>query len=155
MTPGQVPPRPELNKPYPPGTVNPALAAMLKPLGPQWTHYRLKGSQIDFVESTGQPTFLGNSVTEQSFVPGSSCITCHIRGSVAQNGQTPYPQVAGLDPEGQSYHGSPNPAWFVFGETARRYALPLDFLWGMAFRSAPGCKSGPSGSTCPQQCNLQ
>jgi hypothetical protein len=156
VTPGQVPPRPALNQTYPPGTLNPALLAMLKPLGAQWTHYRLKGSQVDFVNSAGQPTLLGNSVTEQGFVPGSSCVTCHNRSTVDQSGTTPYPQVAGLDPESQSYHGSPNPAWYLFGETARRYALPLDFLWGMAFRSSPGCQTGPQGSnTCPQGCNLQ
>lgn len=153
VTPGQVAPRPVLNQPYPPGAPNPALLAMLKPLGPQWTHYRLKGSQVDFVSPEGRPTFLGNSVTEQSFVPGSSCITCHSRGTVTQSGTTPYPGVAGLDPEGQSYHGSPNPAWFVFGDTARRYALSLDFLWGMAFRAAPGCQGPPS--TCPQNCSQQ
>jgi hypothetical protein len=152
VTPGQVPPRPVLNQPYPPGTLTPGALAVLKPIGAQWTHYRLKGSQTDFVSSQGQPTFLGNSVTEQGFVPGSSCVTCHDRSTVDQSGTNPYPQVAGLDPEFQSYHGSPNPTWYVFGDPARRYALPLDFLWGMAFRSAPGCKSG---GTCPQQCNLQ
>ncbi|MBW8877158.1 MAG: hypothetical protein JF614_19510 [Acidobacteria bacterium] len=154
VTPGQVPPRPILNQTYPPGTLNPALVAMLKPIGAQWTHYRLKGSQVDFVNSSGQPTFLGNSVTEQGFVPGASCITCHDRGTVAQSGSNPYPTVAGLDPEFQSYHGSPRPDWYFFGEQARRYALPLDFLWGMAFRSYPGCAQA-TPKTCAQACNLQ
>ena len=51
--PGQVPPRPALNQTYPPGTLNPALLAMLKPLGAQAESLyalfeRLGGGQKDF-----------------------------------------------------------------------------------------------------------
>ncbi|HTQ79483.1 MAG TPA: hypothetical protein VMM92_05780 [Thermoanaerobaculia bacterium] len=154
VTPGQVEPRSELGKPYAPGTLNPELVAMLKPLGAQWTHYRLKGSQVDFVTQEGQHTFLGNSVTEDGFVAGSSCMTCHSRGTVNQSGVNPYPTVAGLDPDFQSHNGPPHTDWFFFGATARRYALPMDFLWGMAFRAAPGCSQG-NNNTCPSSCNLQ
>jgi hypothetical protein len=157
VTPGQVPPNPNLGKAYPVGTLTPELVALLKPLGPQWMHYRLKGSQVDFITSEGQHTFLGNSVTEEGFVSGSSCITCHSRGTVTQNGVTAYPIVAGLSPDFQSHNGSPETGWYFFGATPRRYALPMDFLWGMAFRASPGCSQGQGSeaNTCPQSCNLQ
>lgn len=47
-----------------------------------WENYRLKGTQLDFLDG-GEPTHLGNSVTESGFVPTSSCITCHSRATLS------------------------------------------------------------------------
>ncbi|HVJ63262.1 MAG TPA: hypothetical protein VM555_11195, partial [Tahibacter sp.] len=51
-----------------------------------WLSYRLKGAQVDFTDSTGVPTLLGNSVTEGGFMQTSSCITCHARAGTNAGG---------------------------------------------------------------------
>jgi hypothetical protein len=153
----------DLAKPYPDSTrISPALAALFAKAGigagkginrtgrpdvadAAWRSYRLKGTQVDFVTSTGVPTRLGNSVTEAGFVNSASCITCHSRAAV--NGQgvpafaifTDQMSDAGL---GQSVNGAPNPAWFsvnaFFGrngqqESPRVLAVQTDFVWGFRF----------------------
>jgi hypothetical protein len=57
-----------------------------------WQNYRLRGTQVDFVTSTGRPTLLGNTQIEGTFQASSSCITCHSRASIGQkpaSGQRP------------------------------------------------------------------
>jgi hypothetical protein len=54
--------------------------------GQQFNNYRLKGTQINFIDSTGNPTLLGNSITEQNAVFGSSCITCHAQARIDASG---------------------------------------------------------------------
>jgi hypothetical protein len=54
--------------------------------GEQFKNYRLKGTQINFIDSTGNPTLLGNSITEQNAVFGSSCITCHAQARIDASG---------------------------------------------------------------------
>jgi hypothetical protein len=54
--------------------------------GEQFKNYRLKGTQINFIDSTGNPTLLGNSITEQNAVFGSSCITCHAQARIDDSG---------------------------------------------------------------------
>lgn len=50
--------------------------------GTRWENYRLRGTQIDFVDSTGSPTLLANSQIEEEFQTSSSCITCHAMASI-------------------------------------------------------------------------
>lgn len=110
-----------------------------------WRSYRLKGTQVDFVTSTGVPTRLGNSVTEAGFVNSASCITCHSRAAVTREGVpafaifTDQMSDAGL---AQSVNGAPNPAWFsvnaFFGRNAQQeaphvLAVQTDFVWGFRF----------------------
>ena len=120
------------------GEVSSALLAMFRAagLGPQWQYYRLDGAQTDFTDSTGIPTLLGNSITEDGFVATSSCMTCHARSTI---GPTPAGQRANrlsvFDPNnpGQSNNGAPNPTWFYTDPTkpATRKYLQLDFLWSL------------------------
>lgn len=57
-----------------------------------WSHYRLRGTQIAFLDSEGNPTLLGNPFIEGAVKDSSgnsnvnylltSCITCHSRATV-------------------------------------------------------------------------
>jgi hypothetical protein len=129
-------------------------------LPPLWENYCLKGSQVDFATATGIPIRLGNSVIESagpplqsqpqdSFVPTSSCMTCHARASVNSAGRRVTsagfidPQVPALCPGNQaacSPNGSPNPAWLWNNPgqpNQTMTALQTDFIWSVA-RSAIG-----------------
>ncbi|QBQ56101.1 hypothetical protein [Nitrosococcus wardiae] len=127
-----------------------------------WRNYRLKGSQVDFVDSTGRSNLLGNSITEAGFMDGSSCITCHARAGIKV---TPMPKDKTLAcSESQSVlngkycytffglgvfennlsefgyarsaHGIPNPDWYYANATPPALnILPVDFIWGFLFAS--------------------
>jgi hypothetical protein len=64
-------------------------------LAQEWTNYRLDGVQVDFLDSTGKPTKLGNSIIEgdnagtPAIMNVSSCITCHDLSTLAAKGQQP------------------------------------------------------------------
>ena len=101
-----------------------------------WLSYRLKGSQVEFTDSYGRPTLLGNSVTEGGFVNSSSCITCHARANTGASG--PIPNMVGvfenqLDDIGysRSSYGTPKPHWFRrSAQPPALNALQTDFVWG-------------------------
>ncbi|MCC5978906.1 MAG: hypothetical protein JJU21_12655 [Salinarimonas sp.] len=103
-----------------------------------WRSYRLKGSQVDFVQSTGHRILLGNSVTEGGFMMSSSCMTCHARAHVGADGK---PSVLGVFENtvdsigyGESSNGIPNPAWFISSQQPPALqALQTDFVWGFFF----------------------
>ncbi|HYH98984.1 MAG TPA: hypothetical protein VD972_23725 [Hyalangium sp.] len=123
----------DTGKTYAGGDITPALQSVFNGLGigtkdnptlvptrydRAWKSYRIKGSQTEFTDSTGQPTHLGNSVTEAGFVSTSSCITCHSRAGTTAKGTIPLALgvfVNELNDMGyaQSAFGVPNPAWFT------------------------------------------
>jgi hypothetical protein len=139
--PAVVLPRAELKTTYPSETLKPALHAMMEEAGldPAFQNYRLKGSQIDFTDSMGEPTLLGNSVTEYGFVPTSSCITCHGRAGVDWNGKKPANlRVFGEKLGGQTFNGPLDPELFYDGhQPDRRYVMQVDFVWAIPFRAQP------------------
>ncbi len=115
-------------------------------LGAKWQNYILRGTQVDFVNSIGQPTILANSQVERGFQSTSSCITCHSRASI---GPKPEQSFNVNDPQNPNEVnrlsvfessdpllgsiGTPQPEWFVDTETtpvARRFTQ-LDFVWSM------------------------
>lgn len=49
----------------------------------KWKYYRLRGTQIDFTDSKGVPTRVGNTRIEPGFVHQSSCMTCHARATTS------------------------------------------------------------------------
>ena len=108
-------------------------------LNPVFRNYRLKGSQIDFTDSMGEPTLLGNSVTEYGFVPTASCITCHCRAGVDWNGQKPANlRIFGEKLSGQTFNGALDPELFYDrNDPARRYMMQVDFIWAIPFRAQP------------------
>ena len=73
-----------------------------------WLNYCLKGTQTDFITTTGEPTRLGNSVAEtvNAGVPHgrSSCMTCHAEAAFDKRGK-----AAKADPN----IGAPLPKWFI------------------------------------------
>ncbi|MER8640186.1 hypothetical protein [Mesorhizobium sp. M1365] len=83
-----------------------------------WGNYCLKGSQVDFTTLAGEPTRLGNSVTEKGFVRTSSCMSCHSRASTDAGGLSVlFPGFVKLVGEAAQENsegpiGSPDPFWF-------------------------------------------
>jgi hypothetical protein len=138
--PNYVPTNPQPDKGYPAGQLTPELLALFQAAGlnAEWQNYRLKGSQVDFTESTGKATRLGNSITEEGFVSSSSCLTCHARAAVDMDGIL-FPQ-AGFNPDGSSPNGAPSPDWF-YNTTSDPWTmkyLQMDFVWGfLRARPAP------------------
>ncbi len=165
--PANIPPRPkELCQTYPAGELTPALEKMMAAakLDPAFRHYRLKGAMTDFTTPTGSSVLVGNSITEAGFVQTASCMTCHARATIqatsaAPMGLSPYPNIAGFTPEGQSYNGTPNPEWYYStNHPIRRWSVQTDFVWAIPFRAnslystASCCTNGPpSGSACQCQ----
>lgn len=112
-----------------------------------WLSYRLKGSQVEFTDSYGVPTLLGNSVTEGGFMQTSSCITCHSRAGTNAAGTIPLALgvfVNSLNETGylQSINGTPDPnLYFASNQPPALQVLQTDFVWG--FLSA-NCLNGAS-----------
>jgi hypothetical protein len=113
--------------------------------GTKWENYRLRGSQIDFVDSTGNPTRLANSQIETDFQTTSSCISCHARASVGPRigssklanrlsiFESPFATTQILTPYGP-------PSAEMFATSTGGTALPptqivrytqLDFVWSL------------------------
>jgi len=135
---------------YAPCLKTDALKKMMTDAGLEavFANYCLKGSQMDFVTSTGLPTLLGNSVTEDGFVNTSSCITCHSRASTDASGGDPQnagfldPPTPALCPTGAqcSPNGAPNPSWFWKNPgkpTQTMKTMPTDFVWAIPLLAAP------------------
>jgi len=113
VEPHDVQPQTPTKKEYDPGTLTKDVTDLFEEqtLADEWKNYRLKGTQINFVDSAGNPTLLGNSITEQGFVQTSSCITCHARATINIDGKSGL-KFPGSKPDNQSYNGTPDPKWF-------------------------------------------
>ena len=160
VTPANVAPNPQTGNPYTPGTLTPALLALMQNMGPEWQHYRLKGAQVEFADPTGQPLILGNSVTEGPFVQTSSCITCHAMATVSptlgslpifNNTITPpspdtrasYYGVPGCTPGNSGCAQGPPGAGFypkpfdpvTNPQGSARQFMPVDFVWAIPFKA--------------------
>jgi hypothetical protein len=131
----------------------PALLALFAQarLDPAFANYCLKGSQTDFTDPSGVAVRLGNSVTEQSFVAQSSCMTCHGRAGFNAGGHAT--TFAGFDstsadasfgihkaPVGPINSGTPPvpggphtlPA-LPKESDLMRFGFPADFVWSIPF----------------------
>jgi len=138
---------------YPDCTKSPALLALFAQarLDPAFANYCLKGSQTDFTDQSGRAVRLGNSVTEQSFVAQSSCMTCHGRAGFDASGHPT--TFAGFDPTsadapltiGKAPVGAINsgrrpvpgdppslPA-LLNQSDLMRFGFPADFVWSIPF----------------------
>jgi hypothetical protein len=87
--------------------------------GTKWEHYRLRGTQIDFITSSGFPTQLSNSQLEA--VQNSSCMTCHAMATIDRDGGT-----FGF----QFIKGSPQPSWFQNAQ-GQRIFMQQDFVFSL------------------------
>jgi hypothetical protein len=94
-----------------------------------WLSYCLKGTQTDFITSTGAPTRLGNSIAEtiNAGVPHgrSSCMTCHAEAAFDRHGRP-----AKAEPK----IGAPRPSWLVgSGSRNEPQFRQADFVWAIPF----------------------
>jgi hypothetical protein len=71
-------------------------------------YYVLRGTQVDFVDSMGNPTILGNTQLENAMQTTSSCMGCHARSTIGDRmdniviGDRPlYPAGTYFFPEGR------------------------------------------------------
>ncbi len=128
-------------------TKTPALEAALKAAGVAavFSNYCLKGSQTDFTDNSGLAVRLGNTVTEYSFVPQASCMTCHGEANMTSAGQ----ETTGFGFIGGNGQVGPiNPALFGYWKTSGpapsyplyqgmpglvRNAVSADFVWSIPF----------------------
>jgi hypothetical protein len=104
-----------------------------------WLNYCLKGTQTDFITTTGEPTRLGNSVAEtvNAGVPHgrSSCMTCHAEAAFDKRGKP-----AKADPN----IGAPLPKWFIGSGTREAPQFrQADFVWAVPFCAKPGDAISP------------
>jgi len=119
--------------------------------GTKWEHYRLRGTQIDFVDSRGSATLLANSHPESGFQITSSCITCHARATIGASERLSVFMCQRNDDTVEGAVGAPIPAWFV-GPDGRTKFTQLDFVWSLfrAKRSNTGDISPGGLPECPQ-----
>ncbi|MCK1564304.1 hypothetical protein IVB08_10070 [Bradyrhizobium sp. 173] len=103
--------------------------------GTKWSNYRLRGTQIDFVDSRGNITLLANSQPEGGFQNTSSCITCHARATIGAASR-----LSVFRCQGQSSKGMPIPTWFTDASNNLKFTQ-LDFVWSL-FRARRSNKTG-------------
>lgn len=129
--------------------------------GTKWENYRLRGTQIDFVDSKGNPTILGNTQIEGGFQATSSCISCHANATIGD--KLNLPERSFVPPFGQIRNGAnrlniffkfiripkdpvnsndgpiilygptgtPDSSLFAKGGTGLPQYTQLDFLWSL------------------------
>jgi hypothetical protein len=126
--------------------------------GTRWENYRLRGSQVEFTDSFGDPTILANSQIEQGFQLSSSCITCHARAAIGQRlvGQSSanrlsifkseLPQAGGPSIVSGNVGSLPEELFiqrtFDNSLTGDLTYLQLDFVWSL-MRAQRKISSGP------------
>lgn len=112
--------------------------------GTVWENYRLRGTQIRFVDAANRPLRLANSELEAGLQQSSSCITCHARAALGvRAGVVLRPQIFDMRPTGgeddalarRGYIGAPQAEWFqdpTAGAAAPPLFQSLDFVWSLA-----------------------
>src|SRR5262249_8791693 len=98
--------------------------------GSKWAHYRLRGTQTDFLDADGKPVVLGNTMIEIGRADKSSCMTCHFNASVA--GMMADGRIDSL-PAGMFVLGKPDAALLGTSPTIRY--LQDDFVWSAPARA--------------------
>jgi hypothetical protein len=116
------------------GTISSALTSFLAAngLGKEWENYRLDGTQTDYIDSSGKPIKLGNSILESRIPLGtSSCMTCHSRAAINKD-------AAHMDfvHDGNGFIGIPHHTWYYDLNSDRRAFKTTDFVW--SFITATG-----------------
>lgn len=109
--------------------------------GTKWENYRLRGTQVDFTDSRGNPTVLGNTQIEQGFQATSSCISCHANATIGD--KLDLPERSFVPPAGQIRNGANRlTVFFAF------ISLPIDSLKPDP-ASDPAILYGPTGHPDP------
>ena len=111
--------------------------------GTVWQYYRLRGTLTRYVDGAGRPQRLANSELEAGMQTSASCMTCHSRSSIGEEGGASPSRLTVLDPSGggaspgaparRGYVGLPKDEWFGRRENGRGAGFwPLDFVWSLA-----------------------
>lgn len=104
--------------------------------GTKWQHFRLRGTQTDWVDSRGQPTILTNSRIEYLFDQQTmSCINCHAIAVKGEHGGAA-PILGGpgtLNDQGlwHGYTGTVDPNLFKDENGVLVPYLGLDYVWAL------------------------
>jgi hypothetical protein len=100
-------------------------------------HYRLRGTQMTYLDADNRPVRLGNAVLEAGLGNSASCMTCHARATLSVNGEPQRLPVFAPAPPGvrRGYVGTPDPGWFghvdAQGQWQTTFAS-LDFVWSLS-----------------------
>ena len=149
--------------PYPACAKTSALDALFAAtaVDPVFRNYCLKGSQVDFMDASGMPIRLGNSITEETFDFQASCMSCHGRAAFAANGRAT--SVAGFDNVTGAPLGPIHGEWYwttniggpwapaalpSVGESVVPGAIPADFVWSIPFCAIDDTKAPIPPSRC-------
>jgi hypothetical protein len=157
-----VPPQKKIGQTYPDCVKSAELQALLAKadIEPVYFNYCLKGSQTDFVDNSGLDTRLGNSVTEDGFVPTSSCMTCHGRAAFDSNGKATSeagfinvnvtPPIAPLGALLPSWYWqfTGQPPIFEGKPGLTRIGSSADFVWSIPFCAIDDTQNPPATSQC-------
>jgi hypothetical protein len=149
--------------PYAACTKTPSLDALFGagPIDPVFKNYCLKGSQVDFTDSSGMAVRVGNSITEETFDFQASCMSCHGRAAFAADGSAT--TVAGFDNVTGAPLGPIHGEWYWttnIGGPWSPAALPpvaaqlvpgavsADFVWSIPFCAIDDTKHPIPKSRC-------
>lgn len=114
--------------------------------GTKWQYFRLRGSQIDWVDTTGKPTNVVNSKIEGNFVQDSmSCMTCHALAAIGSKGGAMPTRIAHRTARGaEGFIGPIKPEQLSDPDNPDSKLMQLDFVWSLrcAYRK------GGSDSLC-------
>ena len=137
-----------------------ALKAMFSAAGVNavFGNYCLKGSQTDFTTPDGLAVRVGNSVTENGFVPQASCMTCHGEANITAQGKATTSfgfvggsgQVGPLNPAFYWSGGGGQPPYYNGQPGLTRTAIQADFVWSIPFCAYDDVTnpSQPAASNC-------
>ncbi len=96
--------------------------------GTKWANYRLRGTQVDYINSLGEPTKLSNSILEQGFQQ-SSCISCHAKAGAGQ-------MFGDTTSQDERDFAPPKPGFFNDEDGKTRF-MQTDFVWSLTQRPRP------------------
>lgn len=110
--------------------------------GTKWEHYRLRGTQIDWVDDHGNPTVLVNSKIEGGFDQRTmSCMTCHALAVKGNIGRSMPVQIitAEANEEGRpkGYIGAADLPGLLKPRPPASTYLDLDFVWSLRNAQRP------------------
>lgn len=103
--------------------------------GTKWENYRLRGTQIDWVDNRGEPVVLANSQIEGFMVQETvSCLSCHAFGVKGASGDVmPIRPFTGEVTNGlpHGYVGALDPSLFKDENGEKVQYLGLDYVWAL------------------------
>ena len=97
----------------------------------KWANYRLRGTQVSFVDARGNPVILGNPEIETAFPDQSSCMACHARATIGPLAATKRASTLSGGEDGNVQPPNPN----LFVKDGAIQFLQNDFVWSAPSRA--------------------